>query len=217
MVFITDTLATYWPGILLSYSALFLALTSPGPSVVAIMGTSLGSGRRAGLAMAAGVAIGSATWGVLTAAGLSALVTTYAWSLVLLKIAGGLFLLWLAYKAFRAAASDQDVAAPALERGDRRTSAHFARGVGIHLTNPKAALAWIAIIAIGLPADAPPAVAAIIVVGGFLMSFAVNGAYALAFSTPVMVRFYGRARRVIQSVMGTVFAFAGIRLLLTRA
>ncbi len=216
MNFMTDTLGTYWPGILLSYSALFLALTSPGPSVVAIMGTSLGSGRRAGLSMAAGVAVGSATWGLLTAAGLSAMVTAYAWSLVLLKIGGGLFLLWLAYKAFLAAASDQDVVAQAFGGTRRETSAHFARGVGIHLTNPKAALAWIAIIALGLPAEAPPAVATIIVAGGFVMSFAVNGAYALAFSTPVMARVYARASRVIQTVMGTVFALAGIRLLLAR-
>lgn len=217
MANILEDLAAYWPGILLAYSALFVALTSPGPSVVAIMGSSLGAGRKAGLTMALGVAVGSLTWGVLTAAGLSALVTAYAWSLVILKVIGGLFLLWLAYKAFRSAASEQDVAAAVRGAASDRGSAHFLRGVGIHLTNPKAALAWIAIISLGLPVGAPLWVAVVIVGGGFLMSLAVNSSYALAFSTPLMVRVYAKARRGIQAVMGTVFALAGLRLLTSRA
>ena len=212
-----DVLPTYLPGILLSWTALLVALTSPGPSVVAIMGTSLGTGRRAGLTMAAGVACGSLTWGLLTAAGLSAIVTAYAWTLVALKIGGGLFLLWLAYKAFRSAASEQDVTAAVGRAAGERRANHFLRGAAIHLTNPKAALAWIAVISLGLPVGAPLWVAGVIVAGGFVMSITVNGAYALAFSAPPMVRLYARGRRIIQAVMGTVFAVAGVKLLTSRA
>jgi threonine/homoserine/homoserine lactone efflux protein len=40
--------------------------------------------------------------------------------------------------------------------------------------------------------------------------------YAIAFSTAAMVRFYSRARRWIQGVLGAIFAFAGMRLLISR-
>jgi len=40
--------------------------------------------------------------------------------------------------------------------------------------------------------------------------------YAIAFSTPVMVRLYWRARRWIQAALGAFFAFAGLRLLAAR-
>jgi len=58
--------ALYLPGILLSYSAFLLAIASPGPNILAVIGTSMGVNRRSGMALALGVATGSFTWAVLT-------------------------------------------------------------------------------------------------------------------------------------------------------
>ena len=85
------------------------------------------------------------------------------------------------------------------------------------MTNPKAALAWIAIISLGLKDGAPLWVAAAIVLGTFALSMAVHLLYAIAFSTPIMVRLYSKARRVIQGVLGAFFAVAGLRLLMSRS
>lgn len=85
------------------------------------------------------------------------------------------------------------------------------------MTNPKAALAWIAIISLGLQEGAPLWVGAAIVIGTFIMSIVIHVLYAVAFSTPAMVRIYGSARRVIQGVLGTFFALAGLRLLTSRS
>ena len=38
----------------------------------------------------------------------------------------------------------------------------------------------------------------------------------MAFSTPIMVRVYGRARRPIQATLGVFFGCAGIKLLTSR-
>ena len=85
------------------------------------------------------------------------------------------------------------------------------------MTNPKAELAWIAIISLGLNDGAPLWVGAMIVLGTFLLSVAIHATYAIAFSTPAMVRLYGKSRRVIQGVLGTFFALAGLRLLANRS
>jgi amino acid exporter len=85
------------------------------------------------------------------------------------------------------------------------------------MTNPKAALAWIAIISLGLQEGAPLWVGAAIVIGTFVMSIAIHVLYSVAFSTPVMVRLYGKSRRVIQGVLGTFFAFASLHLLTSRS
>jgi hypothetical protein len=84
-------------------------------------------------------------------------------------------------------------------------------------SDPKAALAWIAIISLGLKDGAPLWVSAAIVLGTFLLSVIIHTLYAIAFSTPVMVRLYGRARRAIQGVLGVFFAFAGLRMLMHRS
>jgi amino acid exporter len=211
-----NELSLYLPGIILAYSAFLLAIASPGPNVLAVIGTSMGVGRSSGIALALGVAAGSLAWGILTAGGLSALIASYASALVVIKIAGGFYLLWLAYKAFRSAASSHEIEATTLAGSIHNPRQYFTRGFTIQMTNPKAALAWIAIMSLGLQANAPIWVAVSIVVGTALLSVIIHCIYAVAFSTSIMVRLYTRARRWIQAALGAFFAFAGIRLLTSR-
>ncbi len=209
--------ATYLPGILLAYTACLLALASPGPNILAVMGTSMSVGRKSGMALATGIASGSLVWALLTVGGLSKILASYAFALFFIKIFGGLYLLWLAYKAFKSAASRHDIEARELEGGVRTPMGYASRGFTIQMTNPKAALAWIAIVSLGLQNDAPLWVGAAIVLGTFALSLTVHALYALAFSTPVMVRLYSRARRSIQTILGAFFAFAGLKLLTSRS
>ena len=65
------------------------------------------------------------------------------------------------------------------------------------MTNPKAALAWIAIIALGLQKNAPLWVGLSIVIGTSVLSVIIHWVYAVAFSTPVMVRLYSKGQLVI--------------------
>ncbi|MDJ0893911.1 MAG: LysE family translocator [Alphaproteobacteria bacterium] len=211
-----DQISLYLPGIFLAYSAFLLSIMSPGPNILAIMGTSMAIGRPSGVALALGVASGSFCWAVLTVAGLSALLATYAAALTIIKIVGGLYLLWLAYKAFRAAASRHDIETRTLDGEDLRPRDYYLRGLTIQMTNPKAALAWIAIISLGLQAGAPHWVAAAIVAGTTIFSVVIHCLYALLFSSKPMVRVYGKARRWIQGCLGAFFAFAGLKLLTSR-
>lgn len=210
-------ISLYLPGILLAYSAFLLAIASPGPNILAVIGTSMGVNRASGIALALGVASGSFTWALLTVFGLSAILATYASALFLIKIFGGAYLLWLAYKSFKSAASSHDIEATELVGGRRTPFGYFKRGYLIQMTNPKAALAWIAIISLGLQEGAPLWVGAVIVLGTFALSIAIHILYALAFSTPAMARLYGKSRRAIQGVLGTFFAFAGLKLLTSRS
>ena len=212
-----DQLSIYLPGILLAYSVFFVAIASPGPNILAVIGTSMSVGRRSGIALALGVAAGSLCWALLTASGLSALLAYYASALTAIKIAGGFYLLWLSYKSFRSAAAAHDIEARTLA-GERRSPFGYAlRGFTIQMTNPKAALAWIAIISLGLQQGAPLWVGFAIVAGTSVLSVIIHCVYALAFSTRVMVRAYSKARRWIQATLGAMFAFAGIKMLTSRS
>ena len=212
-----DNISIYLSGILLAYSAFLISIASPGPNVLAVIGTSMEVGRKSGMALALGVACGSFCWALLTVLGLSALLSAYAMSLTIIKIGGGLYLLWLAYKSFKASRQKSDLAAKTPEGGDRSLFGYFLRGLIIQMTNPKAALAWIAIISIGLTQGAPMWVGLTIVVGTSVLSVVIHLIYAISFSTAVMVRLYGKARRKIQFLLGSFFAFAGIKLLSERS
>lgn len=203
-------------GILAAYGAYLLATLSPGPANLAIASTAMRDGRPAALCLASGVILGSLTWGVLAAAGLSAVLATYGELTQYIRIAGGLYLLWLAVKSVRAALISVSVLPESREAAARTGQGwrYFSTGLAIHLTNPKAIFAWIAIIAIGVSPGAPSWVSFVIVGGCWAMGVVIFGGYAVLFSTRRMAGVYNRARRWIEAGAAAAFGAAGFSLIL---
>lgn len=208
--------ASYLPQLLAAYIGYVLAVLSPGPAVFAIIGTSMTYGRKAGLSIALGIFAGSFTWACAATLGLAALLQTYALALEVLKILGGLYLIYLAIKAFRAARRKDELPAAHVSGKALAPKALFLRGYAIHITNPKAIFAWLALITLGTPKDAPPSVMFAFVGGCMLLGFSAFIGYALVFSTNGAVRIYKSLRRWIEGTMTAFYALAGIRLLTSR-
>lgn len=201
--------------ITLALSAFLLAVIFPGPNMMAILSTSLTHGRRSGRAIATGVAAGSLSWGILATAGLSAVLATYASALILIKIAGGLYLGFLAFKSLRRAitpeAADELATAP-----NQPTRRHFLRGYLIMMTNPKAILGWIAIVSLGLNETSPPWVPVTIVGLAATLSLIIHNFYAIAFSTRQVLVVYRKVQRQFDAVVGVLFGGAALKLLTSR-
>jgi threonine/homoserine/homoserine lactone efflux protein len=191
--------------------AAFVAVASPGPAVMAIAGTSMRSGRRAGLVFAAGVTTGSLTWSIGAAAGLSAVMLANAWLVEVVRYCGGAYLLFLAFKSGRAALTRAEVAPPEIAAVSGRRA--YARGLALHLTNPKAILFFGSLYSFGVPADASFGDLALIVAAVGLQSAVVLHGYALLFSNPVIVRGYLRLRRWFEGAFAAAFGFAGVSIL----
>lgn len=203
--------------IALVYGTYLIATASPGPSNMAIMGTAMRDGRRPALALAAGVVTGSLFWAILAATGVSAVLTAYAQALVVLKIAGGLYLLYLAFRAGRSAMRPgADAPKGSAERGALRYRTLYRQGVLMHIGNPKAIMSWIAIISLGVRQDTPAGGLPAIVGGCVLLGIMVFGGYAIVFSTASMIALYARLRRWIEGVLSAVFAAAGLKLLVSQ-
>lgn len=202
-----------------AFSSLFLALgifavgfVSIGPNILAIIGTSMERGRASGVQLALGVGTGSAVWAMGTVAGLTAVITAYAGVVTLLKVFGAAYLLWLAYRAFRSAATPARQHKPAGVRGKNL----YLHGIAIQLTNPKAALQWIAIVGIGLGNDAPLWVGLALIAMATALSLAVHVLYAVTFSTRPVVAAYQRARHWIDASLGLFFSFAAYKIITYR-
>lgn len=197
------------------YATYIFASASPGPSVMAIMGTAMAQGRRPALTLALGILCGSMTWAGLASLGLTALLATHAGALSAVRIAGGCYLLWLAVKAAKAAGQRPEGPQTLAETriGRWRT---FRQGYLIHLTNPKAILSWSAILSLALNPERAAGDLPLIVGGCCGLGLLIFCGYAVAFSTPAAARLYGRARRGIQGVLAAGFAMAGLSLLLSR-
>ena len=204
-----DELIRNLPGLMLVYSAFILAVASPGPSNLQVMATSMERGRAAGSTLALGVTAGSLTWGILAAAGVTGIVVAHPGALYAIKIVGGLYLLFLAWRSARSAMRAEMPPIKAVASG-RRT---FLRGYLMHITNPKAILSWTAIIALALRPDTPPVVLYAIIGGCMLISLAINQFYAVLFSTASMIAGYRRIRRRAEACLAAFFTFASFKLL----
>ena len=86
-------------------------------------------------------------WATVAALGVSAALLAWSKLLVAIKLFGGLYLLWLAFKSGRTAWSGK-AAASTNAAGEQRLSRFYVRGAMLHLTNPKAILVWVSIVAL---------------------------------------------------------------------
>ena len=191
--------------------AFLVAAGSPGPATLAVAGAAMAHGRGAGLAIGLGLAAGLAFWGVLTAVGLGAVVLGSPHALLALRLLGGGYLLWLAWVSGKAVFRPGEPAiTPPPHRG------LIWRGVLLNLSNPKAALAWAAVIALGLPAGAAPWHLSLIAAVCSVLGLAIYAAYAIGFALPPVRRVYAKGRRVVDAALAALFGYAGLRLILTR-
>lgn len=195
--------------LLITYLVFAMAVASPGPATLAIMSTSATMGRAAGFRLALGITTGSLIWGALVAFGLAAFLLQFSWAMIGLKVVGGAYLLWLGFKALRSALTPSAKLKPAKIREGKL----YFQGLVLHLTNPKPLLAWPAMIAIGVPTDAPEAYMAMLLTGCMLIAATIFFTYVLLFSTPRMMTAYTRMRRKIDGALAAVFGLAGVKLL----
>lgn len=196
-----------WSSIGLALAIFLPGFLVVGPNILAIIGTSMAHGRAAGTTLALGTATGSFLWATLASFGAVAFLSDYALAMTLLRLFGAAYLAWMAVRAFRSALSPTDAATP------RLCAQHlYRRGLLIQMTNPKAALQWVAIVSLGLGANPTTASAIVLILLATLISVVGHVAYARAFSATQVTRVYARARRAIDASLGGLFAIASWKL-----
>ena len=130
-------------------TALVIELT-PGPNMTYLAALSLSSGMRTGLAAVTGIALGLATYGIIAAFGLAAVIDESPLLYSLLRWGGVLYLLWLAWESWTGGNEALS------ETGDERSWAAFRRGLITNLLNPKAAVFYIAVLPEFIRPDGAP-------------------------------------------------------------
>ncbi len=125
----------------------------PGPNLMFIAGASLGRGRRAGIAAAIGVELGTLAHGALAAVGLAALMASHPVALTVLRLAGAAYLLFLGLRTLLTDEGDgHAVPKPRSGSGMSVPSARvaFARevasGFTVNILNPKVILFFLAFV-----------------------------------------------------------------------
>ncbi|MFG1863485.1 LysE family translocator [Microbispora bryophytorum] len=201
-------------GALASFAAIVALLTlTPGLDTALILRTSLLAGRRSAWAVVLGIQGGTLSWGMLTAAGLSALLTASQVAYEVLRWAGVAYLIWMgARMLWHSRTSQADDAAPPgpPEAGWGRA---FRRGLLTNLLNPKVGAFYVAVLPQFMPRGVPHAVMGVLLAGVHVCEALVWSAVLIGFTG--MVRGWLRrppVGRALDRLTGLVVIGFGLRL-----
>jgi threonine/homoserine/homoserine lactone efflux protein len=187
-----------------------IAVATPGPGVIAIIARALGSGFRACIPAVLGVLVGDLCVMSLSVFGLSLIAQTLGHFFLGVKIAGGLYLLYLGYKYWTSPVEQTEAIVPtSAGRG-------FIAYLGLTLGNPKAIVFFVALLPLAinprtvtLTGYLQLVLATCIVIPTIELSYAAMAARLRKFVAS------HKARKRINKSAGAVMACAGVAVMVS--
>ncbi|CAG8865746.1 Homoserine/homoserine lactone efflux protein [Pseudomonas fluorescens] len=196
--------------------AALLITATPGPDNLMVLGMGISKGRKQGIAFGLGCAMGCLSHTLLAVVGISALIAASTLAFTLLKVVGGLYLIWLGYNAWRSSGVVNVNAVGPLETSLTRL---FFKGCIANAINPKVVLFFLSFLPQFVVADRGQVGAQL---AGLGLIFTVQA--AILFS--VLGYFSGsigqwlsrkpKAGLILDRVAGTVFMGLGLKLIFSR-
>ncbi|MDO9359697.1 MAG: LysE family translocator [Polaromonas sp.] len=192
--------------------ALALVLT-PGPNMIYCISRTLCQGRGAGMISLGGVALGFVVHLLAASFGLSAVLMTVPVAFTAIKVAGALYLLWLAWQAVRPGG---------LSPFETRTLPHdpprklFLMGFMTNLLNPKVAMFYLSFFPQFLHPERGQVLLQSLTLGAVQISVSMAVNTVIIFFAAGLAVFLNRNitwMRVQRYVMGTVLGLLALRLL----
>jgi threonine/homoserine/homoserine lactone efflux protein len=174
--------------------AIGIGAMSPGPSFVLVSRISVANSRLHGLA------------------GLVALLERVEWLYLLLKCAGGLYLVYLGIAIWRGARKPMSVG-PSDGRFALSVPRAFFLGVVTQVSNPKTAVVYASIFAALMPQEPPLALILALPPVIFLIEAGWYAVVAIAFSAPRSQRAYLSGKLWVDRLAGAVIGALGVRLI----
>ena len=188
---------------------LVAAIASPGPALLIAAQTSLSAGRRAGIAVGAGLGLMAAAWTLMALLGLGVVFEAFPVLYAGAKITGGTYLLYLAFRLWR-----EEVTSLRLRPKPARHA--FRRGFLTNLFNPKSVLFAAAVLVAVFPARLDFADSVIVVANHFVVEIAFYSVLSFCLTTETVASRYIRARIWIDRIAAAMLGALGLRLLFSR-
>lgn len=196
--------------------AALLITASPGPDNLLVLGMGVSKGRTRGIVFGLGCAAGCLSHTVLAVIGVSAAIAASPLAFTALKVAGGLYLVWLGIRALR---SRGGAKVAAVRGGDETLARLFMQGVFANAINPKVVLFFLSflpqfVIRAHGHAGAQMAALGVIFTVQAAVLFGLLGYFSGAIGQWLNAK--PRASMLLDRLAGAVFVALGVRLLLAR-
>ncbi len=196
-------------------TAAILITLSPGPDNMMVLGVGIAKGRARGIAFGLGCALGCLNHTLLAVIGVSALIAASPTAFTALKIAGGLYLIWMGIGALRSRGGAQ-VAGGVPDESARQL---FFKGLLANAINPKVVLFFLSFLPQFVVASRGDANWQIAWLG---LTFTVQAAVLfglLGYFSGAIGQWLNRTPRAgmwLDRIAGAIFVGLGLRLIVAR-
>ena len=196
-------------GILL---AVLIGAMSPGPSFLVVARISISESRRNGLAAATGMGVGAVIFAILALLGLKALFTSVPWLYIVLKIFGGVYLIYIGISMWRGA--KEPISMQATEPDEQKNwLSIFTTALFTQLSNPKTTVFYSSIFAALLPQTISLTVEIMLPLFVFLVEIGWYCVVVLVLSSTGPRSAYLRSKVWIDRVAGGAMGLLGVKLI----
>ena len=189
-----------------------LALLLPGPDFMIVCSTALTRGAREGIKVAAGIALITGLYALISLMGLSVVFERYHGLIIVLKVCGGIYLLYLGGSLIRGSFSKQRPNPVSdMPLSIKRRSA-FTVGVLTCLTNPKAIAFFASIFSMALTPATTLATKGALLCALPLIALCWFVLVALGMSRSALRQRYEKGRKFMDRFVGGVISLFGVRM-----
>lgn len=188
-----------------------LTFFNPGANLFIVVQTTLSSGKKAGLTCGYGVVLGNAIYSGLGLFGLVTLMSEFGYLFSLIKILGGLYLLYYAISVFKNRTQLNLSTQNSLESFPVVT--YFRRGLISDLLNPQTILFFISIFSTTITPTTPLWTKIIIWLGIVIASLVWRIILCQTFSLSSVRRTYSRIHKVVGKIVGFILGGLATRLI----
>jgi threonine/homoserine/homoserine lactone efflux protein len=189
-----------------------LGAMSPGPSFIVVSRIAIARSRADGLMAAVGMGIGGFFFACIAVAGLTAILLQVEWLNILLRLAGGAYLVWIGIGIWRAAPQKIMIAETPADQPSTLWKS-LLRGLFVQISNPKTAIFYASMFAALLPSPAPTWMLLALPPLLFINEFVWYAIVALGFSSHGPRVVYLRSKTWIDRAAGAVVGALGLKLM----
>lgn len=206
----------FWHGFITLTLIHLLAAASPGPDFALVSRQALLQGRRAGLWVSLGIALGLGIHIAYSAAGLATLIAHSTMWMSAIKLIGGSYLLYLGYQGIRAKAQSGVIANEPAVIMDVAAHRLVGKGFLCNALNPKAPIYFLSLFTIVLSPNLPASTLVIYGVWIMLLQLFWFSLITLFFSQPTIRRRFLAISHWIDRVFGVAMVGLGLKVLLSK-
>ncbi len=191
-----------------------MAVSSPGPDFLLVLKNSMQYGKKAGIYLSLGIALGVSIHIIYSLTGVALLLKKYPALFQFIKSLGALYIIYLGIKSLK-----QKYIPVEIDKNQTRNQRIEPRkfikmGFLTNILNPKASLFFLSIFSVVIPPDLPNYMIGIIILMMLLTNFFWFYLVASLFTRPVIIRYYNKYEKYISKLFGLILILLGLSIFL---